>query len=181
MLALIQSLPEGLNQPQTLLADTGLFSKDKVDASQAAKIISLIAVGREEHHPHWRERFEEPAELPEPANRVEQMKHALKTKAGRAVYALRKQTLELVFGITKSVMELREPDSKTLLLRVLRFHRRFRRLQAEFLNSLQEWLFLRIERGAARQHRIESSIHRRLALNRPSLCRRHIVIRHRIG
>jgi Transposase DDE domain len=36
------------------------------------------------------------------------MKHALKTKAGRAAYALRKQTVEPVFGIIKSVMGFRQ-------------------------------------------------------------------------
>ena len=36
------------------------------------------------------------------------MRHALKTKAGRAAYALRKQTVEPVFGIIKSVMRFRQ-------------------------------------------------------------------------
>ena len=36
------------------------------------------------------------------------MKHALKTKAGRATYALRKQSVEPVFGIIKSVMGFRQ-------------------------------------------------------------------------
>ena len=36
------------------------------------------------------------------------MKHALKTQAGRAAYALRKQTVEPVFGIIKSVMGFRQ-------------------------------------------------------------------------
>lgn len=36
------------------------------------------------------------------------MKHALKTKAGRAAYAPRKQTVEPVFGIIKSVMGFRQ-------------------------------------------------------------------------
>ena len=68
----------------------------------------MIAVGRDEHHPAWRERFQEPTALPAPASGVEQMKHALKTKNGRAAYALRKQTVEPVFGIIKSVMNFRQ-------------------------------------------------------------------------
>ncbi len=59
-------------------------------------------------HPGWRERFTEPEPEPEPltadATPAEKMKHTLKTKAGRALYALRKQTVEPVFGIIKSVM-----------------------------------------------------------------------------
>jgi transposase len=108
MVAMIQSLPEGLNQPGTLLADTGYFSAKNVDACEAAKIDPLIAVGRDEHHPHWRERFEEPTALSAPAGPMEQMKHRLKSKAGRAAYALRKQTVEPVFGIIKSVMGFRQ-------------------------------------------------------------------------
>ena len=108
MVSRIQALPEGLNQPETLLADTGFFSEKNVETCQAAKINPLIAVGRDEHHPDWRARFTEPAPLSGPASHVEQMKHALKTKAGRAAYALRKQTVEPVFGIIKSVMGFRQ-------------------------------------------------------------------------
>jgi hypothetical protein len=36
------------------------------------------------------------------------MKHRLKTRAGRAPYALRKQSVEPVFGIIKSVMGFRQ-------------------------------------------------------------------------
>lgn len=36
------------------------------------------------------------------------MKHKLKTQAGRAAYALRKQTVEPVFGIIKSAMGFRQ-------------------------------------------------------------------------
>ena len=108
MVARIQALPAGLNRPETLLADTGFFSEKNVETCQAAKINPLIAVRRDEHHPHWRSRFEEPAVLPAAASHVEQMKHVLKTRAGRAAYALRKQTVEPVFGIIKSVMGFRQ-------------------------------------------------------------------------
>jgi IS5 family transposase len=36
------------------------------------------------------------------------MKHRLRTRAGRAVHALRKQTVEPVFGIIESVMGFRQ-------------------------------------------------------------------------
>lgn len=108
MVAKLQALPDGLNQPQQLLADTGFFSSNNVETCEAAQIEPLIAVGRDKHHPDWRDRFEEPAPLTGPASHVEQMKHALKTKAGRAAYALRKQTVEPVFGIIKSVMGFRQ-------------------------------------------------------------------------
>lgn len=108
MLAKIGPLPNGLNRPARVLADTGFFSAHNVECCQQAGIEPLIAVGRDEHHPDWRSRFEEPAPLERPVSHVEQMKHALKTKAGRAAYALRKQTVEPVFGIIKSVMGFRQ-------------------------------------------------------------------------
>ena len=58
--------------------------------------------------PNWRERHSEPPALPENARPLQAMAHRLKTKAGRALYALRKQTVEPVFGIIKSVMGFRQ-------------------------------------------------------------------------
>lgn len=45
-----------------------------------------------------------PASREAPATPVEPMKHAHKTRTGRAAYALRKQIVEPVFGIIKAVM-----------------------------------------------------------------------------
>ncbi len=108
MVEKMQGNPAGLNQPDTLLADTGYFSQKNVSACNAAKITPLIAVKRDEHHQAWRERFTEPAPLDGDASPVEAMRHALKTKTGRAAYALRKQTVEPVFGIIKAVMGFRQ-------------------------------------------------------------------------
>lgn len=108
MLEKVQALPEGLNQPETVLIDSGYFSEKNVETCVAAKIAPLIAPDREGHHPHWRDRFTEPEPLAAEATSVEKMKRTLKTKAGRALYALRKQTVEPVFGIIKSVMGFRQ-------------------------------------------------------------------------
>lgn len=108
MLKKLHALPADLNNPATLLADTGYFSADNVDTCRQAGIEPLIAVGREGHHPHWQERFSEPEPLAEDASAVDTMKHTLKTQAGKKQYALRKQTVEPVFGIIKSVMKFRQ-------------------------------------------------------------------------
>lgn len=108
MIAQIKANPPGLNAPETLLADTGYYSEKNVNACVDAQITPLIAVKRDEHHPNWRVRFEEPAAIVGPVSHVERMRHTLKTKAGRATYALRKQTVEPVFGIIKSVMGFRQ-------------------------------------------------------------------------
>jgi transposase len=108
MLERLQALPDGLNQPAQLSADAGYCSADNVAACEQASIEPLIAVGRDQHHPHFAERFTEPAALPESATPVQRMTHRLKTRAGRAAYALRKQSVEPVFGIIKSVMGFRQ-------------------------------------------------------------------------
>jgi hypothetical protein len=54
------------------------------------------------------ERFTEPPPLSAGAAEVEVMRHALKTKAGRAIYAQRKCTVEPVIGIVKSVLGFRQ-------------------------------------------------------------------------
>ena len=108
MLKKLCALPTGLNAPATLLADTGYHSENNVGVCLKAGIEPLIAAGREGHHPHWKERFTEPEQLAEDASAVDTMKHALKTRAGKKRYALRKQTVEPVFGIIKSVMKFRQ-------------------------------------------------------------------------
>jgi transposase len=111
MVEKMQANPEGLNQPDILLANTRYFSEKNVETCVDAKItpiMPLIAVKRDQHHPQWRDRFTEPETLLEDASPFEVMKHALKTKDGRAAYALRKQTVEPVFCIIKSVMGFRQ-------------------------------------------------------------------------
>ena len=104
----IAALPEGMNAPGALLADTGYFSEQNANVCIKAEVEPLISVGRDAHHPGWKERFSEPAPLPANATPVEKMKHTLKTRAGKAIYALRKQTVEPVFGIIKQVMGFRQ-------------------------------------------------------------------------
>jgi transposase len=115
LLSSLVSLPGGLGQGVRLLADSGYYSEKNVEACQAAGVEPLIAIGRDQHHLGWRERFTEPDPLPEDVTPVARMAHRLKTKAGRAAYALRKQTVEPVFGILKSV-----PGFRQFLLRGLR-------------------------------------------------------------
>ena len=108
MLKELAGLPEALGSVKHVLADNGYFSAANVERCVEAKIEPLLAAGRDAHHPHWEERFTEPPALTEPASDVDRMKHRLKTIQGRALYALRKQTVEPVFGIIKSVMCFRQ-------------------------------------------------------------------------
>jgi transposase len=108
MLEVLAGLPEALGSVESLLTDNGYFSASNVEPCVQAKIEPLLAAGRDGHHPHWEERFTEPPELAEPASAMERMKHRLKTVQGRKLYGLRKQTVEPVFGIIKSVMGFRQ-------------------------------------------------------------------------
>ena len=108
MLEVLAGLPEALGRVEQLLADNGYFSAANVERCVQAGIEPLLAAGREGHHPHWEDRFTEPPALSEPASAVERMKHRLKTRQGRQLYGLRKQTVEPVFGIIKSVMRFRQ-------------------------------------------------------------------------
>ena len=108
MLERRDALAEDLPKPKRLAADAGYFSEANVNACEAAGIEPSIAIKRDEHHPHWSERFANPDAPPTDATPVERMAHRLKTTTGRATYALRKQTVEPVFGIIKSVMGFRQ-------------------------------------------------------------------------
>lgn len=108
MLETLCALPPSVGQVEQLLADTGYCSQANLAACEAAGVEPFIAVAREAHHLDWRERFSDPAPLPESAPPLAKMAHKLKTRAGRARYGLRKQTVEPVFGIIKSVMGFRQ-------------------------------------------------------------------------
>jgi transposase len=108
MLEKIGALPEALGKVENLLADTGYFSAGNVGACKKAGVEPVIAMGRQPHHPPLSERFAATPAPPKNPTPVEAMAYKLKTPEGRALYALRKQTPEPVFGIIKSVLGFRQ-------------------------------------------------------------------------
>lgn len=104
----LKALPVELGKPGNLVADTGYFSEANVKLCVGQKVAPLIAVSREEHHPEPMARFTEPPPLKEDATEVEKMRHLLLTRAGRALYAQRKCTVEPVFGIIKQILGFRQ-------------------------------------------------------------------------
>jgi transposase len=105
----IQALPDELGRVKDLLADNGYLSEANVDHCVEVGIAPLIALGRERHHQSWRQRFKKaPKEPPESATPMQKMAHRLKTPEGKALYALRKEIPEPVFGIIKSVLGFRQ-------------------------------------------------------------------------
>jgi transposase len=108
VLGQLAALPREFGKAGTLLADTGYFSETNVDACAAAGIDPLIAQGRQSHYPPLAERTAADPPGPENPTPLEVMAHRLQTRAGKALYALRKQIPEPVFGIIKSVMGFRQ-------------------------------------------------------------------------
>jgi len=108
MLNQVVALPEALGKAETLLADNGYFSAANVAACEVAAVQSLIAMGREAHHPSLSERFADAPPPPTDPTPVEAMAYRLATPEGKKLYRLRKQMPEPVFGIIKSVLGFRQ-------------------------------------------------------------------------
>ena len=108
MLERLQALPQELGRVKRLLADTGYASERNINACVDAKVQPLIALGREAHYGDLLERFTEPPPPTGQPTPLEAMRHRLKTRRGRKLYALRKCTVEPVFGLIKRAMKFRQ-------------------------------------------------------------------------
>lgn len=110
MLKELTSLPADMGRVVRLLGDAGYYSAENVKACFKANIEPYIACSREAHNQSALARFTEPEEsCPCIENDpVGNMHHRLRTMAGKALYALRKSTVEPVFGIIKSILGLRQ-------------------------------------------------------------------------
>jgi transposase len=110
----IQILPQELGQVKSLIADNGYCSQANAQACSDAGIEPLLAIKRESHHLALMERFAPDTPEPQTKDVLVRMAHRLGTQAGRALYKLRKQTVEPVFGIIKRVMGWRQMSMRGL-------------------------------------------------------------------
>jgi hypothetical protein len=110
MLEELAHLPAELGKVKRLLCDAGFFSEKNVKACLEAEVEPFIAFEREAHNQSALARFAEPQDIcPDvTSDPVGNMRHRLRTKAGKAIYALRKSTVEPIFGIIKSILGLRQ-------------------------------------------------------------------------
>jgi hypothetical protein len=98
-----------------VLIDSGFLSEAAVRAVETdgdgrpSGVRVLAAMGRERHGRRVRdlEKKADPAEPPPAAPWAEHMAHRVATKAGRACYRLRQQTVEPIFGIIKAALGFR--------------------------------------------------------------------------
>ena len=111
----LQSIPAGVGVPAEVLVDSGFYSAAAVQAVEQrpdgtpSGITVYAAVEKTSHHRTVADLEARPE--PEPpgpeAAPKDQMRHRLRTKGGRAKYALRKQTVEPVLGVIKEVLGFR--------------------------------------------------------------------------
>ena len=111
LVADVDAMPAALGAPERVLADNGYATGSEVSELEGRGQEVLVAVcGEDRRRAHdFRPPPEEPpAAAPEPkADWMKAMKEKLDTESGRALYGLRKHTVEPVFGIVKEAMGFR--------------------------------------------------------------------------
>lgn len=107
MAPLVEAIQEQAGQkPEEVLADSGYCSEDNLSYLAKKRIEGFVATEKQKHG-----QYGQPCRcgpLPKGASRVERMQRKLETKAGAAVYALRKTIVEPVFGQIKQARGFRQ-------------------------------------------------------------------------
>jgi transposase len=105
----VDAIPSAIGQPKAAALDKIYFSPNNIQDLEARNIDPFIATGREPHHKSWRERFAQtPAPPSDDASPIVKMAYKLQTEIGKAIYGLRKSTVEPVIGIIKEVLGFRQ-------------------------------------------------------------------------
>ena len=105
----LDAIAPELGIPSAGALDNGFFSEKNIQACERRGIDPYIATGRDPHHPSWQQRFATLEAPPkEDASPTVKMAYKLKTAIGKAIYGLRKCTVEPVIGIIKEVMGFRQ-------------------------------------------------------------------------
>jgi len=105
----LDAIDQRLGQPTAAALDNGYYSEANIAELERRGIEPYIATGREKHHRSWQQYFEQqPGPPPEAASAKEKMAYKLQTEIGKAIYGLRKCTVEPVIGIIKEVLSFRQ-------------------------------------------------------------------------
>jgi transposase len=105
----VEAIPAALGVPEGAALDQGYFSAGNVETLEELGIAPYIATGREPHQLNWEAYFADaPTPPPSDASAKEQMAFKLRTEVGRAIYRLRKCTVEPVIGVIKEVLGFRQ-------------------------------------------------------------------------
>ncbi len=105
----LDALSPSLGPVQAVALDNGYFSEANLSACAERGIDAYIATGRDAHPLSWQTLFAQAA-APPPDDASAKVKKAykLQTEIGRALYRLRKCTVEPVIGIIKAVLGFRQ-------------------------------------------------------------------------
>jgi len=105
----VEAIPPEIGKPQAAALDKSYFAPQNIQDFEAREIEPFIATGREPHHKSWQERFAQtPEPPPDDASPIVKMAYKLQTEIGKAIYGLRKSTVEPVIGIIKEVLGFRQ-------------------------------------------------------------------------
>jgi len=105
----VETIPPEVGVPDAAALDNGYFSPTTIQDLEARGIDPYIATGREPHHRSWKECFAPPSQPPpDDASPIVKMAYKLQTDIGKAIYRLRKMTVEPVIGIIKEVLGFRQ-------------------------------------------------------------------------
>ena len=112
----LESLSSELGQPDAVALDNGYFSEANIQGCEKLGIEPYIATGREPHHIDWHTFFEQQPEPPAAeASTVVKMAYKLQTEIGKAIYRLRKCTVEPIIGIIKEILGFRQFSLRGLM------------------------------------------------------------------
>lgn len=112
----VSAIPKSIGKPSCVLADSGYASGDQVHAVEQERIDVLVSVHSESKE-HTRKYDFRPRDKVKPKEKkdgahtqewVKRMAEKMETPAAKALYKLRKQTVEPVFGIIKQAMGFRQ-------------------------------------------------------------------------
>jgi len=105
----LKAMPVEIGTPNAVAMDNGYFSETNIQDCKDLGIEPYIATGREPHHLDWHTFFQQqPEPPPEEASPIVKMAYKLQTEIGKAVYRLRKCTVEPVIGIIKEILGFRQ-------------------------------------------------------------------------
>ncbi len=105
----LDAIPSEVGKPASASLDNGYFSEGNIEDIEAREVEPYIATGREGHTKSWDAYFAAAPDVPpEEASAKEKMAYKLKTELGKAIYRLRKCTVEPVLGIIQEVLGFRQ-------------------------------------------------------------------------
>jgi transposase len=110
LLPAYQSISKGLGTPTALIADAGYVNIEAIEELLDTNCEPYVSVSSE--HAHNERHYDFRPNQPRPVKPIShptllQMREKLAHETGKAIYRLRSQTIETVFGIIKEVMGFR--------------------------------------------------------------------------